>query len=255
MSKPQLFIATFCLAFFGLFTPLDPESPAFQSGDEWNIKLKQKEKPWPLGLGLTGFTAFAEEEKPEAHYSQGLKYFNEKKIEEAEKELLQAVKIDPRNEKAFCLLGIVSSMRGKNEVALSMLQEAIKLKPEYLQAHFNLATIYYQSGNLPEAIKEVETVLAYKPADSLVFRRKLGAFYTEAGRYDEAVQQYEEALKENPKDVIVQYNLGLTYLLQKKFSEAKAVASILKGLDKRLAQELEKRITEKSKEGQTQPEQ
>jgi general secretion pathway protein H len=38
------------------FTPLDRESPAFQSGDEWKIKLKQTRKSRPLSLGLTGFT-------------------------------------------------------------------------------------------------------------------------------------------------------------------------------------------------------
>lgn len=38
------------------FTPLDPESPAFQSGDEWEMKLKQSRKPRSLGRGLTGFT-------------------------------------------------------------------------------------------------------------------------------------------------------------------------------------------------------
>ncbi len=38
------------------FTPLDPEIPAFQSGDEWKMKLKQSGKPRHLGRGLTGFT-------------------------------------------------------------------------------------------------------------------------------------------------------------------------------------------------------
>jgi len=38
------------------FTPLDPESPAFQSGCKWKMKLKQTRKPLPLGRGQTGFT-------------------------------------------------------------------------------------------------------------------------------------------------------------------------------------------------------
>jgi len=40
------------------FTPLDPESPAYKSGDEWKIKLEQTGKRRPLGRGLTGFTHF-----------------------------------------------------------------------------------------------------------------------------------------------------------------------------------------------------
>jgi type II secretory pathway pseudopilin PulG len=49
------------------FTPLHPENPAFQNGDEWQIKIKSSRKPRPvtkdfcngtrpLGRGVTGFT-------------------------------------------------------------------------------------------------------------------------------------------------------------------------------------------------------
>jgi hypothetical protein len=41
-----------------IFTPLHPKSPAFQSGDEENIKLGQTRKPRPLGWGVTGFIFF-----------------------------------------------------------------------------------------------------------------------------------------------------------------------------------------------------
>lgn len=38
------------------FTPLHPESPSFQTEDEWHIKLESTEKPRLLGRGVTGFT-------------------------------------------------------------------------------------------------------------------------------------------------------------------------------------------------------
>ena len=38
------------------FTPLHPESPALQAGDEWQIKFESTRKPRPLRRGVTGFT-------------------------------------------------------------------------------------------------------------------------------------------------------------------------------------------------------
>jgi len=39
------------------FTPLHPESPSLQPGDEWQVKFGSTGKPQPLGRGVTGFTA------------------------------------------------------------------------------------------------------------------------------------------------------------------------------------------------------
>ncbi len=44
------------------FTPLHPESPAFKSGDEWQIKIKSSRKPHLLRWGVTGFTVKRPEE-------------------------------------------------------------------------------------------------------------------------------------------------------------------------------------------------
>jgi len=46
------------------FTPLHPESPAFQSGDEWKIKIKSSRKPRLLRRGVTGFTLMIAESNP-----------------------------------------------------------------------------------------------------------------------------------------------------------------------------------------------
>jgi len=38
------------------FTPYNPESPNLQTGDEGDFRSKDKEKPYSLGQGYTGFT-------------------------------------------------------------------------------------------------------------------------------------------------------------------------------------------------------
>jgi tRNA threonylcarbamoyl adenosine modification protein YeaZ len=55
LGKPVIAIGSFFTVAYP-FTPLHPESPGFQSGDEWNIKLEQTGKPRLKARGVTGFT-------------------------------------------------------------------------------------------------------------------------------------------------------------------------------------------------------
>lgn len=50
-------------AAFRGFTPLQPEAPSLQGGEEGRIR-KTRWKPWPLGRVVTGFTAGAIHFKP-----------------------------------------------------------------------------------------------------------------------------------------------------------------------------------------------
>jgi predicted TPR repeat methyltransferase len=51
------------------------------------------------------------------------------------------------------------------------LQRVIELAPEYANAHWYLSVVYEQQGNIPAAIREVETVLTLNPDDVTVQAR------------------------------------------------------------------------------------
>ena len=70
---------------------------------------------------------------------------------------------------------------------------------EYVEAHQNLGSAYYDQGQLDEAIKEYTTVLRLKP-DYADAHYNLGIIYKTKGLKDEAKREFETVLKLRPND-------------------------------------------------------
>jgi len=69
----------------------------------------------------------------------------------AEQQLSEILKKFPDDPNALRLSGVSSLEQGKPEVALIPLQKAIRVAPEFLQAHENLAQAWTQLGDLNKA--------------------------------------------------------------------------------------------------------
>lgn len=71
----------------------------------------------------------------------------------------------------FSNLGIVRARRGELEGATAALRRSLELRPDYLEARLNLATILERRGRAPEALSEyrriVEQAPQYPQADAL----------------------------------------------------------------------------------------
>ena len=54
-------------------------------------------------------------------------------------------------------------MKGQPDEAIRQFQEAIRLKPDYAEAHSNLGTAFFQQGRADEAIRQYQEALRLKP--------------------------------------------------------------------------------------------
>jgi tetratricopeptide (TPR) repeat protein len=104
----------------------------------------------------------------------------------------------------------------REDEALALFQQAIRLNPQYAEAHNNIGAIRHQRGELRAAIAEYRLALASEP-DYPAAERNLGlalAAYTldaaDSGASTEAGQHLREALRHYPADPALHYNLGLT---------------------------------------------
>lgn len=66
----------------------------------------------------------------------------------------QAIKLNPKKPELYFNLGLALKENGNIEKALHMLNEAIKLKPDYLKAHYCACKVYAEFGNNDKAKKE-----------------------------------------------------------------------------------------------------
>jgi peptidoglycan/xylan/chitin deacetylase (PgdA/CDA1 family)/uncharacterized caspase-like protein len=97
------------------------------------------------------------------HHNLGLKYYREKKYDEAVRELEEAVKLDPRNATIINNLGFTLFKFGKYEESIGWLQKAIEIDPQRVVAYANLADAYMKLGKIAEARQYYEKYTAIAP--------------------------------------------------------------------------------------------
>jgi tetratricopeptide (TPR) repeat protein len=100
--------------------------------------------PWPyLNLGITQ------------------QFLNQ--LPEAEKNIREALRLDPAFAKARFQLGTVLEDKGEPEAALAELKEAARLEPAYAEPHMAMARIYHKIGQESAAKEEVKIYLSLHP--------------------------------------------------------------------------------------------
>jgi len=97
---------------------------------------------------------------------------------------------------------------GKLDLAEKSLREAIRLEPDYDDAHYNLAVVYQRQGRVQEAVKCYERVVEIKP-DRLEALSNLGGCYVELG--DLKGEEFcRRAMAVNPSHSAPYINLGVS---------------------------------------------
>jgi protein O-mannosyl-transferase len=119
-----------------------------------------------------------------------------------------AIEVTQNNAMAHYLLGNALSDKGEVGDAIRQYQEAIRLKPGYVDYHYNLGTALARAGRLEEALGELGEALRMQP-DNALAHINLGNCLDDAGRTDEAIREYGEALRLQPGNAAAHLNLGI----------------------------------------------
>ncbi len=103
--------------------------------------------------------------------------------------------------------------------ALSDLNNAIRINPNYHEAYITRGKVYYKTGNYNDAIRDFDFVLSKDPnfAAGYFFR---GLAYNKINKYNEAVKDMTIAIDIKPDNPNTYYNRGLNYLELKEYSKA-----------------------------------
>lgn len=86
---------------------------------------------------------------------------------------------------------------GRKQVANTMLQEAIRIYPEYFDAHFALGNELMKAGRIADAILELEQASLINPSDDRVYQT-FGVLLIKQGKYEVAAAVFAEAARLNP---------------------------------------------------------
>ena len=86
-------------------------------------------------------------------------------------------------------------------------KEAIRIKPDYVELHYNLGNIYGQLGQFQDAIVSLKEAIRIKP-DYAHAHNNLGIVYVRSGKYQDAFASYKEAIRINPDFTLAHNNLN-----------------------------------------------
>ncbi len=154
---------------------------------------------WSVLLGFSvAFNLLASVERcANAYDSAGTSMHELGKTPETMELYQQALRIDPDYADAHNKLANALAQTGKMEEAIAHYEQALRIDPDYADAHNNLATALAQTGKMEEAIAHYEQALRIKP-DLADVHNNLATALAQTGKMEEAIAHYEQALRIDP---------------------------------------------------------
>jgi Flp pilus assembly protein TadD len=161
-----------------------------------------------------------------AHNSLGAAFLGQGKLREAVTHFSRALQIDPNYEDARAnmrialqkmgksggeaeghnLQAIALAAKGRLDEAVTHLAEALRIRPDFEEAHYNMGNILAQQGKLDEAIVHFSNVLRIKP-NYAEAHNNLGIALARQGKLNDAVDHFSEALRIRPNFAEAKNNL------------------------------------------------
>ncbi len=201
-------------------------------GMEANLDERYEEAERELLLALT-----LDPTLYQAHCCLGSSYGKMGRYEEAIAEYKEAIRVEPDDAAVHYNLGVAYAKLGRYQEALERFKQAIRLKPNFADAHCNLAVAYGRLGRYEEEIAEYKEAIRLEP-DHAEAHLGLGLAYYKLGRYREAIAAYKQAIRLEPDLAGAHYGLGVTYVILSDRGAALEEYRILKDLDPELAGKL-----------------
>jgi protein O-GlcNAc transferase len=114
----------------------------------------------------------------------------------------------PKHPVALHFLGISKIQDGQTDKGIDLVREALSVKPDYVEAHYNLARALQTIGRLDEAAIHYNKVLAVSPNNADA-QNNFGAILLEQKRFDEAIKHFEKSLAINRTNPQSHSNIGI----------------------------------------------
>ncbi len=161
----------------------------------------------------------------------GKQYFHNKDYSKAKDCLKKVVSQKNKYADVYNMLGVIAHIQGNFGSAIDMLEQSLKLNPQYSEAILNLAILYNDLGQYKKAqklytkldtgknkrVRHIEPVLCGKLSN---MHAELGDIYQSIGEQPLAITEYEKALQLNPSYSDIRTKLAQALRENGKFDDS-----------------------------------
>ena len=154
-----------------------------------------------------------------SHYNLAIGLLGQRKFDEAEKELLEAVDCSPNLAEAYVQLGGICLQRGDLEGCLSYNQQAINSRAGFAEGHGNIGFVYLQMGEVDKAIASLRKAIRWNPKFLQAYTTLANAYLMQ-GEVDEAIATNLKTVELEPQFAVAHNNLAVAYLQKGLYDQA-----------------------------------
>ena len=176
---------------------------------------------WSSSEALFRHAATVTKKNAIAHFSLGFALLEQERAEDAIKELLIGLEINPADHKGWYQLGRAYEKKGELKQAAGAFSQCLSLKPDFSDARFLLAMIFAKGGQLREAETELQTYLKSNPKQENAWNN-LGNIQFMTKNFAGAMSSYQQAAELAPQRPDVWLNLANLQLEQQQISSGLA---------------------------------
>jgi len=131
------------------------------------------------------------------------------------------IKFSPGSFQAHNNLGLQYEYRHLYDKAMNEYQKALEIKPDLLEAHSNIANLYFKMGKPQEAKRIYALVEKTAPGSKAgELQNNIAAVYEVEGLWEEALNRYQRALQLDPKLNFTRFNIARIYFSKGKIDLA-----------------------------------
>ena len=167
------------------------------------------------------------ENKAEILNNIGVAYANLNKLEEAEENFVNSLKINPMFAQTYTNLADLYYKRHELELAIDILLTGEGYLPEDVVIPHYLARVYMEDARLDLAIDELDKVLEAQPENYDAYY-DLGKVYFDLGDWASAIANFESVVEFKKDNALIYYYLGQAYEANDEID--KAISNYLKAL-------------------------
>ncbi|MGZ8467438.1 MAG: tetratricopeptide repeat protein, partial [Candidatus Binatia bacterium] len=157
--------------------------------------LYRKTKDFPRAIQSMERVVALDPKNDEAHFQLGALYDENKVKDKSIASMKKAIELNPKNAPALNYLGYTWAEMGVQlDEAEDLIARALKIAPNDGFYIDSLGWVYYQKGDYPRAVEQLERAVELTVDDPTIIEH-LGDAYEKVGRTDRAVARYRESLK------------------------------------------------------------